>query len=285
MLEFFRALGVPENGFLRLALLAGFLASLACGPVGSCVVTRRITYVAGGVAHCVLGGIGVAGYLRVAHGWEWLHPLHGAVVAALLAAGLIGVVSLRARQREDTIISALWAVGMAVGILFISATPGYGIDPMSYLFGDILMVSPGDLWLIAALDCVVLAVTVAFYKQMLAVCFDEEFARLRGVHVEAYYLLLLCLTALTVVSLVMVVGIVLVIALLALPAATAGHFSRTLWHMMVLATIFSILFTTLGLAISYGPDLPAGATMVALSGAVYLLVTGGAWLLRIRRTG
>jgi zinc transport system permease protein len=151
---------------------------------------------------------------------------------------------------------------------------------MSYLFGNILMVSPGDLRLIAALDLLVVVMGVVCYRPLLAVCFDEEFARVRGLNVEFYYLLLLCLTALTVVLLVTVVGIVLVIALLTLPAAVAGFFSRKLWQMMALATLFSVIFTTMGLALSYGSDLPTGATTIILAGAVYLAASGAHWLVR-----
>jgi zinc transport system permease protein len=283
MLEFFRALKVPEYEFLRLALLGGLLASVASGVMGSYVVTRRITYIAGGVAHCILGGIGLAAFISVVYGLKWLHPLHGATAAALAAAAVIGLVSLRAKQREDTVISALWSIGMAAGILFIAVTPGYAVDPMAYLFGNILMVSKSDLWLIAGLDVLVVGISFAFYKRLLAVCFDEEFARLRGVNADAYYLLLLCLTALTVVSLVTVVGIVLAIALLALPAAVAGHFSKTLWHMMVLAVLFSAVISTLGLGISYGANLPAGAAIVVLAGIAYLLTAVGARLWHWRR--
>lgn len=282
MVEFLRALRVPENEFLRLALAAGLLASVASGVIGSYVVTRRITYIAGGVAHCILGGIGASAFIGVTYGVKWLHPLLGATAAALLAAVIIGLVSLRARQREDTVISALWAVGMAAGILFIYATPGYAVDPMTYLFGNILMVSKADLWLIAGLDLLVVAVCFAFYKRLLAVCFDEEFARLRGVRVDAYYLLLLCLTALTVVALVTVVGIVLAIALLALPAAVAGLISKTLWQMMVLAVVFSAVICTLGLGVSYSANLPSGAAIVVLAGIVYLLSVAG---MRLRRLG
>jgi len=278
MLEFLRALLVPEYGFLRLALLAGLLASVASGVMGSYVVTRRITYIAGGVAHCILGGIGLAALISVSYGLKWLRPLHGATAAALAAAVVIGLVSLRAKQREDTVISAIWSIGMAAGILFISATPGYAVDPMAYLFGNILMVSRSDLWLIAGLDVLVVGISFAFYKRLLAVCFDEEFARLRGINVEAYYLLLLCLTALTVVSLVTVVGIVLAIALLALPAAVAGHLSKTLWQMMVLAVLISAVIPTLGLGISYSANLPAGAAIVVLAGIAYLLTAMGAGL-------
>ena len=264
------------------ALLAGLLAAVACGIVGTYVVVRRITYIAGGIAHCVLGGIGAALYLQRVCGWTFIRPLHGAVVAALLAAMIIGLVSLRAKQREDTVIGALWAVGMAAGVLFIARTPGYSQDLMSYLFGNILMVTAGDLWLIAILDVLVVAVALLFYNQFQAICFDEEFARVRGIPVEFYYLLLLALIALTVVLLVSVVGIVMVIALLTLPVAVAGYFARRLWQMMVLAIGFSILFTTAGLAVSYKPDLPAGATVIILAGAVYLLVTIASRLLRRR---
>jgi len=263
---------LQQQTFLQYALLTGILASIACGIIGSYVVTRRITYIAGGIAHSVLAGMGAARYCEYVYRWEWLHPLYGAVVAALIAAIIIGLVSLRARQREDTVISALWAIGMAVGILFILRTPGYNEDLMSYLFGNILMVSSDDLWLIAGLDALVVIAGLLFYNQLLAVCFDEEFARLRGIRVEFYYLLLLCLTALTVVLLVTVVGIVMVIALLTLPAAVAGQFSRRLWQMMALSALFTILFTTAGLAFSYGPNLPAGATTIVLAGGVYLAV-------------
>ncbi len=172
---------------------------------------------------------------------------------------------------------------MALGVLFISQTPGYNEDLMSYLFGNILFVRSEDLWLIAALDLLVLGLGLAFYNQFLAVCFDEQFARLRGVPVEFFYLLLLCLTALTVVVLVTVVGIVLVIALLTLPVAVAAFFARTLWQMMGLATLASATLTSGGLALSYRPNLPAGATTIVLAGAVYLVLLLGFALSRRAR--
>ncbi|MCX5827893.1 MAG: metal ABC transporter permease [Deltaproteobacteria bacterium] len=273
---------LPRYPFLQYALLTGLLVSVACGIIGSYVVTRRITYIAGSIAHTVLGGLGAARYCQTVYHWEWFHPLYGAVLAALISAVIIGVVSMRARQREDTVIGALWAVGMATGILFIFKTPGYNEDLMSYLFGSILMVSPQDLWMIAGLDILVVIVSVVFYNQFLALCFDEEFARLRGVHVEFYYLLLLCLTALTVVLLVTVVGIVMVIALLTLPAAVAGELTKRLWHMMALSTVLTALFTTAGLAVSYGPDLPAGATTIIIAGIAYLLIVAGLRLFKVR---
>ena len=282
--DFFRTLQSEFSGappVLLCALTGGILISIACGVVGTYVVTRRITYLAGGIAHCVLGGMGAAVYCRKALGWslidpilgiQWITALSGAVAAALLGAGIIGVVSLRFKQREDTVISALWASGMAIGVLFIAATPGYQQDLMGYLFGDILMVSPANLVPIAILDAVVVIVSLLLYKQFVAICFDEEFARTRGVHVEFHYLTLLGMTALTVVLLVSVVGIVMVIALLTIPVAIAGQFARRMWQVMVLAVLLSMSLTTVGLAISYGPDLPSGATIIVLSAAVYLTV-------------
>ena len=281
MIEFVSAVG--KYSFLQYALLTGLLASVACGIVGSYVITRRISYVAGAISHFVLGGMGAARYFNVTYGWTAVEPLHGAIASALLAAVIIGLVSIHARQREDTVIGALWAIGMAAGILFISKTPGYNEDLMSYLFGNILMVTPGDIGLIAGLDVLVVLVALLFYNQLLAVCFDEEFARLRGINVEMFYLLLLCLTALTVVLLVTVVGIVMVIALITLPAAVAGHFTATLGRMMLVATIFSIVFTTLGLAISYTPNFPAGATIIVLAGLTYMAITIFSHFLKGRR--
>ena len=195
-----------------------------------------------------------------------------ALAAALLAAIVIGWVSLYAKQREDTVISAIWSIGMAAGVIFIAQTPGYNQDLMSYLFGNILMIRPQDLWLLVGLDVVVIAAALLFYHRFLAVCFDAEFAALRGIRVERWYILLLMLTAVTVVLLVSVVGIVLVIALLTLPVAIAGRFTRTLGRMMALADVLSAILTTAGLALSYGPDLPPGATTVVLAGAAYLAV-------------
>lgn len=278
MTEFIDAL--LHHSFLQYALLTGILASIACGIVGTYVVTRRITYIGGGIAHSILGGMGVAYYVSVVYKWNNFQPLYGALIAAVLAAVIIGLVSLRAREREDTVISSIWAVGMAVGIIFISRTPGYSQDLMSYLFGNILMVGSADLWLIVGLDALVIIVSLLFYNQLAAVCFDEEFARVRGLNVSFYYLLLLCLTALTVVILVTVVGIVMVIALLTLPVAVAGHFTRTLWGTMILATVLSMFFVITGLAVSYGPNLPAGATVILIAGLVYLLTVVGAGVFR-----
>ena len=270
-MEFFTDLFEPGGVVLQRALLAGMIASIACGVIGSFVVARRITYIAGGIAHCTLGGMGVAYYLAQAAGLSWLDPMYGAVASALIAAVLIGWVSLKAKQREDTIISAVWSIGMAIGFLFIAKTEGYNKDLMSYLFGSLVLVSIEDIVLIIILDVVVLALAFAFYSKFMAVCFDEEFSRIRGVKVPFYYLLLLCLTALTVVVLIRVVGLILVIALLTLPVAIACRFCWRLWQIMLVSSVLSMFLTAGGLAISYSPELPAGATIIALTGAVYMV--------------
>lgn len=271
---------LARSPLLQAALASGLLASIAAGVIGSYVVVRRITYIAGGIAHCVLAGLGAAYYLQNEWGWHWCDPILGATVVALASAMLIGWVSLKAKQREDTVIGALWAIGTAVGVLFIHATRGYAPDLMSLLFGNIMMVSPRDLWMVTALDIVVVFFGLVFYNQFLAVCFDEEFARLRGLNVEFYYLLLLCLTALTVVVLMKVVGVVMVIALLTLPVAVGAALARTLWQMMLASAALSVVFTVAGLAYAYHAEWPAGATIIVVAGSAYLLVAGAQALLR-----
>jgi zinc transport system permease protein len=264
MFEFIEVL--KSHGFMQNAVIIGLLASVACGVMGTYVVVKRIVFISGGISHTVLGGMGIAYY----YGYN---PIHGAVVSALVAAVVIGLVSLRYHQYEDTIIGALWAIGMAVGILFIYKTPGYSIDLMSYLFGNILMVKRESVYLLASLDALIIVLVFLFYKRFLAVCFDEEYSRLQGIGVVTTYLLLLCLIALTVVILIQVVGIILVIALLTLPAATARYYARSVVQMMIFASVLGGVFTTSGLVISYQPDLPAGATIILIAGLAYLLAT------------
>jgi zinc transport system permease protein len=279
MIEFLDALRDPNAAFLRYALAVGLLSSVSLGIVGSYVVTRRITYIAAAISHCVLGGIGVAYYLKEVVGWTWCNPMYGALAAALLSAVAIGLVSLYARQREDTVISAVWAIGTAIGLLFFCWAKHYS-GAMDYLFGNILFVTWRDLWLVAVMDAVVIALGLGLYPKLLALCFDEEFAELRGVRTKLLYMMLLCLTAVTVVLLVRVVGIVLVIALLTLPAAIAGHFTRQLWQMMAAAVACCMTLVTTGIAVSYPLNLPSGPVIILIAGAAYLLATSVAALRR-----
>ena len=260
-MEFFAALA--EHSFLQTAVAAALLASIGCGVMGTYVVVKRIAFLAGGIAHSVLGGMGAAVY----YGFD---PLAGALIAAIVAALLIGWVRLHWRAQEDTLIGALWAIGMAIGILFIAKSPGYQADLMSYLFGNILLVPQQSLWFMLLLDAVLLLLVGLYHRQLLAVAFDEEFARLRGIPVTFFYLLLLVLVAVTVVLLIQVVGLILVLALLTLPAAVAGHYVHSLGRIMLLATVIGSLLSVSGLALSYQPDLPAGPTIILLAGALYV---------------
>lgn len=263
---------VFRYSFLQHALVAGLLGGIAAGIVGSWVVVRRTSSIAGAVAHCVLAGLGLARWLQEVHGVGWADPMLGATGAALVAAALIARAAHLQTEREDTVIAAIWAVGMAIGLLFIASTPGYSEDLMSYLFGNILLVRTVDLWLMALLNALVLLVVFAFHAELQALCFDEAFARMRGLSTGRLSLMLHTITALTIVLLVSIVGIVLVIALLTLPAAVAGRLTSTLNRMMAVAVVLSITFTTAGIGISYTSDLPAGATIIVLAGCVYLLV-------------
>lgn len=264
-MSFFQAL--VEFEFLRLALLAGLCAAVGCGIVGSYVQVKQLGYLAGGVAHAALGGMGVAWFLGAA-------PLWGALVAAVLAALLIGVIRLYGRAAEDMLVSAVWAGGMALGVLFLSLTPGYKVDLTAYLFGNILLVSEQDLLLMVALNVVLIAVALVCQRLLLALCFDEEHARSRGAPVRAAYLLLMIMIAMTVVLLVRQVGLILVIALLTLPAATARHWVATLARMMWVSGALAAIACSGGLMLAWQPGLPPGAVIILLTVALYLLSLG-----------
>ncbi|HUX13679.1 MAG TPA: metal ABC transporter permease [Spirochaetia bacterium] len=269
--DFFRALGDPSIPFLRYAFLAGIISSVAFGVIGSYVVVRRISYIAGAISHSVLAGIGFSLYVRSAYGITWITPMVGAVIAALLSAVIIGVVSMYAKEREDTVIGSIWSLGMAIGVLFIARTKGY-VDPMSYLFGNVLLVTRNDLMLIGVLDVVVVVLGILFYNQFLAITFDEEFSTARGVPTGLYYLMLLVLTALAIVLLVTIVGIVMLIALFTIPAAIAGMLARRLWQVMIISALLTMLFTSAGLILSYATNLPSGSTIIVFAGGVYVLI-------------
>lgn len=280
MTGFFTALVNPAFPFIRNALLAGLLSSLLFGVLGAMVTVRRIASLAGAVSHAVLGGIGMALYLSAAGIAPNFPPIAGALIFAVIAAFTIGAVSLKAKQREDTVINAIWAIGMSVGVLFMAKTPGY-TDPSSYLFGNILLISERDLLLMALLDLAALILAWRFYPQLKACAFDEEFARVRGVPTNAVFLGLLAITAVAIVLLQTFVGIVMVIAMLTLPAGTAGRFSRSLAGMMLLSSGFSAFFSVGGLVLGWTFDLPVGAMVVILAGTVFLAV-GAARVLRTR---
>ena len=267
--NFFAALFNPGVPFIRYALFAGLLSSIPFGIIGTWVTIKRISYLAGAIAHSVLAGIGMSLYFSTKYNLLWLHPLLGALISAIIAAFIIGFVSIKAKEREDTVIGAIWATGMSLGLLFIAKTPGY-ISPMTYLFGNILIISQTDLILLVVLDIVVIILGFLFYHQFQAISFDEEFARIRGIKTNLFYFLLLLMTAITVVLMTTIIGIVMVIALLTIPAAIAGFFAKKIWMIMLISVGLTAIFTSSGLMISYITDLPAGSTIILISGVVYL---------------
>jgi zinc transport system permease protein len=268
-MNFFHALS--ENPFLLMALSAGFAASFASGIIGSFVVVKRIVSISGSVAHSVLGGMGFFLWLRRTYGLDFLTPLQGALVAGLLSALLMGWIHLKYKEREDTVIAAIWATGMSIGVIFIALTPGYNVELLNFLFGNILWVSSSDLVLLLSLDVLIAAAIALFYRRFLAICFDEDQARLQKVPVHTLYLLLLCLVAIAVVLLIQVVGAILVITMLAIPAAIAGSFTQTLARMMLIAILLGALFTFLGMYFSYELNWPPGATISLVAATFYTL--------------
>ncbi len=276
--SFIEALFNPAFPFLRNAFIAGILSSVLFGVLGAVVTVKRIAGLAGAISHAVLGGIGMALYLSATKLVPWMSPILGAIIFALLAAIIIGLVSLKAKQREDTVINAVWAIGMSIGVLFMAKTPGY-TDPTSYLFGNILLISTRDLVLLAILDAIVVFLTWRFYPQLEASSFDDEFSRVRGIRTDVVFLILLSITAIAVVLLQTFVGIVMVIAMLTLPAGTAGYLARNLAGMMALSWLFATVFSVSGLMVGWTLDIPVGATVVVIAGAVFL-GSAGARLIR-----
>jgi zinc transport system permease protein len=268
---FFEDLGT--NPFLLTGLLAGLLASLACGVMGPYVITRRIVFLAGAIAHIAIGGVGAAIFLTT-----WfpavfgrLSPLIGATVVSVLAAITLAVLHQRAGERLDTIVGALWAMGMAVGLLLIKLTPGYHTELMGYLFGNITFVGWEYIGLMVALDLVIVVVAVLWHKRFLALCLDEEQAELQGIPVLATEILLLILVALTVIVLTQVVGLILVIALLTLPAAAVAQRVTRMASLIGYSIALSAILTTVPRIMVYGTRVSPEAAIVLVAGLVYLL--------------
>ncbi|MDC0336440.1 metal ABC transporter permease [Pseudodesulfovibrio sp.] len=255
---------VLQFEFMQNALMAGLLASLICGIIGSLVVVNRIVFISGGIAHASYGGVGLAFFLG-------LPVLPVTTAFTVLAALIMAAVTLRARERADTVIGVIWAAGMALGIILLDVTPGYNVDLMSYLFGSILAVPRSDLWIMAGLAGFVFLVVIAFYRGFLVMSFDEEFARSRGVPVNFLYFLLISMVGLSVVMVIRVVGLILVIALLTIPPFIAEQHTKSLDRMMIVSTLLSAAFTVSGLALSFIADITSGASIIAVASTCFFL--------------
>ena len=241
--------------FFRNALLASLLASITCGIIGTYIVSRRIVFISGGITHASFGGIGMGYYM----GFD---PILGAVMFGIFSALGIEFFTRKADLREDSAIAMLWALGMALGIIFIFLTPGYAPNLMSYLFGNILTVSLTDLVLLSGLTVVIAAFFLLFYRMILFISFDEEFALTNNTPVRLFNMILICLVALTIVLNIRVVGIILVMSLLTIPQAISNLFTRYFHKMIYLSIIFGFVGSMAGLIFSYLYDIPSGAAII-----------------------
>jgi zinc transport system permease protein len=253
-----------EFEFMRHALIAGLLTSVICGIMGTLVVVNRIVFLSGGIAHAAYGGIGLAFFF----GWPYLP---GTIGFALAAAMLMAAVSIKAKHRADTIIGVIWALGMAFGIILIDLTPGYNVDLMSYLFGSILTVPASDLLIMLVLGILIAILVAVYYQDLLAMSYDEEFARIRGVPVNALYFALIGILAVTIVLVIRVVGLILVIALLTIPPFIIEKRAKSLLQMMAGSSILGAVFTVAGLWLSYRYDLTSGAAIILVAGIAFVL--------------
>ncbi|GAB3549724.1 zinc transport system permease protein [Actinopolyspora lacussalsi] len=262
--------------FMQNAVIAAVLASVVLGVVGSLVVVNREVLVGGGIAHASYGGVGLGFLLG-------LDPSVTAMLFGVLAAVIMGVLRRYVRQRNDTLIGMLWAVGMSLGVVFVQLTPGYTANARSFLFGSLLSIPRGDLPLLGAVALVLVGFVVLYYRPLLAHSFDRDFALSRNLPVFPLELVLLAAIALAVVVLIQLVGVVLLIALLTIPAATAGLFTRTLATMMTTTVLVGVVVTLGGLSASYTFDLPSGPAIVLSACALFALGRGGFPTLRAVR--
>ena len=250
--------------FMQNALIAGIMVSILCGIIGTLVVVNRISLLAGGIAHSAYGGIGLSLYFGAS-------PALGAASFAVVVAVVMGVVNLTSKHRSDTVIGALWATGMALGIIFVDLTPGYNVDLMSYLFGSILTVAKADIWIMMLFNVAIILVVSFFYKEFLAISYDEEFAFVIGIPVTLFYFVLLIMTALSVVITIRLVGLIIVIALLTIPPYIAENYVHSLGTMMVFSALLGIFFTVCGLYISFNYDLTSGAAIIMVAGTAFFV--------------
>lgn len=250
--------------FMRNALAAGLLASVICGVMGALVVVNRIVFLSGGIAHAAYGGIGLAFYFN----WPYLP---GAIGFSLFAAMVMAAISYTVKHRADTIIGVIWALGMAFGVILIDLTPGYNVDLMSYLFGSILTVPRSDLLIMAIVGVIMTTLVVFYYQDLLAMSYDEEFAQIRGVPVKKLYFGLIGMLAVTIVLVIQVVGLILVIALLTIPPYIVEKYANSLFQMMAASSLLGAVFTVTGLWFSYRYNLTSGASIIMVSGIVFLI--------------
>jgi len=267
---------ILSYGFILRALEAALLASITCGFIGAYIVARRMVFISGGITHASFGGIGLGYFLGI-------NPIFGAAVFSIMSAYGIRLVSKQSEIREDSAIGILWSLGMAVGIIFIYLTPGYAPNLMSYLFGSILTVTPTDLAIMGILTTVAVAIFVLFYRTILFISFDEEYARSHKAPVETFNYLMLTLVALVIVINIRVAGIILVISYLTIPQSTANLFVNDLKKIIILSMIISFTGSVTGLLLSYYWNIPSGATIIFVFVVIFALARAVQYLNVLRK--
>lgn len=248
--------------FFQHALLGSLLASIACGLVGTYIVTRRLVFISGGLTHASFGGIGLGLYTGIS-------PILSAALFAVLSAFGVEWLSKRKDMREDSAIAIFWTLGMALGIMFTFLSPGFAPDLSAYLFGNILTITASDIALLGVLS-VVLAVFFGLYlRPIVSIAFDREFARSQGLPVEFFEYALMLFIALTIVACLRMVGIVLVISLLTIPQMTANLFSHRFHRIIWLSIGIGYLSCLGGLLLSFYLNVPSGASIIFFSILIY----------------
>lgn len=254
--------------FFQHALLGSLLASIACGLVGTYIVTRRLVFISGGLTHASFGGIGLGLYTGIS-------PILSAALFAVLSAFGVEWLSKRKDMRKDSAIAVFWTLGMALGIMFTFLSPGFAPDLSAYLFGNILTITASDIALLGVLS-VVLAVFFGLYlRPIVSIAFDREFARSQGLPVEFFEYALMLFIALTIVACLRMVGIVLVISLLTIPQMTANLFSHRFHRIIWLSIGIGYLSCLGGLLLSFYLNVPSGASIIFFSILIYAVCKTG----------
>ncbi len=255
-----------QYDFLQNAVISALLASIACGIIGTIIMEKKLVMMSGGIAHTAFGGIGLGYLLNI-------EPIIGGLFFSLLASIGIAKIHRKTNTYSDILIGMFWSFGMALGIIFITFTPGYPPDITSYLFGNILTVSKTDLIIIFLLNLIIIFVVSAYFNYYKAYLFDEEFAAVLDIPVNILEYILFILIALTVVVLIRIVGIILIIALLTAPASIAKQFTYNLKKLILLSVFLGAIFCLTGLWISYRLNIPSGASIIIISTLSYFIIT------------
>jgi zinc transport system permease protein len=250
--------------FFQHALTGSLFTCIACGIVGSYIVARRLVFISGGITHASFGGIGL-GF------WLGINPIFSALVFSIASAFGVEWLSKKHGIREDSAIAAIWAFGMASGVIGIFLTPGYAPNLSAYLFGNILMITVSDLWFSGSFAVLLLILFFSFFRTVLYTAFDSEWTRTKGVKTALIEHLMMLAIAITIVSSIRLIGIMLLMSLLTIPQMTANLFTSSFKKMIFLSFLTGMAGCFSGLFISYYLNVPSGATIIFVQVLLFFL--------------